>query len=126
MKKRRDFLQPNKTKLWHLFISFSRTAVEQRGPIKKKEESPPRLIRQTRAEALCDALNAPQFKPIGIIEKGCRIKCTALNETACIKCNAVFLLRGRSRFGESEFDDMATSLIPTSIDLPLFQDRCQI
>ena len=45
-KKSRDFLLPNKTKLWHLFLSFSGTAVELRGPIKRKEESPPRLIRQ--------------------------------------------------------------------------------
>ena len=78
------------------------------------------------AEALSDALNAPQFKPIGIIKKGGCIKCTALNETVCIKCNELFFLHGRSRFAESEFDDVATSLIPTSIDLPLFQDKCRI
>ena len=42
------------------------------------------------AEAPCDSLNAPQFKPIEMSD--CRIKCTALNETTCIKCNTVSTL----------------------------------
>ena len=82
-KKRRNFLPPNKAKRL-----FFRAAVETTWTNEKKEVLFTRLIRQKSiAEIPCGALNALQFKPIEISDS--RIKCTALNETACIKCNAV-------------------------------------
>ena len=60
MKKRRDFILPNKTK-WHLFLSFSGTAVETTWTNEKKRMpfSPPNKTKP-RAKASCDALIAPQ------------------------------------------------------------------
>ena len=60
MKKRRDFLPPNKTK-----CLFFRAAVETAWTTEKKEVLFPRLMRQKfKAKIPCDTLNAPQFKRI--------------------------------------------------------------
>ena len=65
MKKRRDFLPPNKTKPIFLDL-FQERRSRLHGPMKKRKPFSPPNKTKPMAEALCDALNAPQFKAIEI------------------------------------------------------------
>ena len=85
--KKTAFSPPNKTNAFNSFFfrSGGRDYVDQWK--KRRPFSPPNKTKSI-AEIPCDALNAPQFKPIEISNS----RCTALNEIACIKCNAVSTL----------------------------------
>ena len=81
MKKKREFFPPNKTNAFNALF-FRNNGQDDVDQWKKRSPFSPPNKTKFKAKIPCDALNAPQFKRIESLT-------VTLNETACIKCNAV-------------------------------------